>query len=96
SPSPKPMPTPRLSARTFYGLILAGLLLGVAVAIGAALNYLNGDRRPDALRIWGDIVNTLVLAVAAMIGGTFGALGGLATAVILDRRVRRSSQKSAR
>ena len=77
---------PRLPARTFYGVILAGLLLGVALAVGGALAYLHGDRKPDARRIWGDVADALVVPVAVMVGGTFGALGGLAAAVAWDRR----------
>ena len=80
------MSNPRLPARTFYGLIVGGLLLGVALAVGGALAYLQGDRKPDARRIWGDVANELVVPVAVMVGGTFGALAGLAGAVTLDRR----------
>ena len=80
---------PRLPARTFYGTILAGLLLGVALASGGALAYLRGEHKPDARRIWGDVADSLVVPVAVMVGGTFGALGGLATAVVLERRASR-------
>lgn len=78
-----------LPARTFYGVILAGVVLGVALAGGAAWVYLRSEAaRPDARRIWADVAGDLVVPVAVMMGGTFGGLGGVAAAVVLDRRRR--------
>ena len=85
----QPMQNPRLSARTFYGVIVAGLVLGIVLAAGAARVYLKGDRKADARRIWSDVADSLVVPVAVMVGGTFGAISGFAAAVVLDRRSRR-------
>ncbi len=83
--------SPRLPARAFYGIILAGVLLGVLAAGGAAWAYLTfGADRPDAKQIWGDVADTFVVPVAVMVGATFGGLGGVGLAVVVskDWRVR--------
>jgi hypothetical protein len=80
-------PGPRLRARTFYGLIAAGVALGAAAAGGGAWAYLaRGDARPDGRRVLADVAADVVIPVAVMMGGTFGGLAGVATAVLLDRR----------
>lgn len=79
----------RLSARAFYGAIAAGVVLGVVAAGAAAGGYLRaGGPRPEARRVWGDVADDFVVPVAAMMGGTFGGLAGLAAAALLDRRRR--------
>jgi hypothetical protein len=85
---------PRLPARTFYGVIVAGVALGVCLSGSAAWAYLRaGDRDPTSRRIWGDVARDFVVPIAVMVGGTFGGLAGLAAAVALDvarsRRVTR-------
>ena len=83
---------PRLPARAFYGLIAAGVIAGSLLAGLGAWAYLNeGSRNPQALRIWGDVAADLVIPVAAMMGGTFGGLAGVAAAVALDRLKRNAA-----
>lgn len=73
----------RLPAGVFYGIIAAGVLLGVSAAGGGAWLYLHsGEARPEGRRILADIANDLVVPIAAMMGGTFGGLAGFAAAVI--------------
>jgi hypothetical protein len=77
----------RLAARAFYGIIIAGVLLGAAAAGGGAWVYAAGqDARPEGKRVLADVAGDVVVPVAAMMGGTFGGLAGVAMAVILDRR----------
>ncbi len=83
----------RLSARVFYGVILAGVLLGSLASGGAAWAYLeSGDREPTGRRVWGDVAKTFVIPVAVMMGATFGGLMGFFVAVVLDRRQQRPSR----
>jgi hypothetical protein len=87
--STAPIPRHRLSARVFYGVIVAGVLLGTLISAAAAWAYLEaGDRQPTARRIWGDVATMFVIPVAVMIGATFGGLIGFATAAVLDRKRR--------
>jgi hypothetical protein len=80
--------SPRLPARAFYGIILAGVLLGAFAAGGAAWAYLAfGADRPDARQIWGDVADTFVVPVAVMVGATFGGLIGVGAAVLLSVRI---------
>jgi hypothetical protein len=75
----------RLPARVFYGVIVAGVLLGAVAAGAGAWGYLaSGAARPDARRIWADVADDLVIPVAVMMGGTFGGLAGVAAAVGLE------------
>ncbi|MCE9563021.1 MAG: hypothetical protein K8U57_13340 [Planctomycetes bacterium] len=77
----------RLPARVFYGLIVAGVLLGIGVCGSAAWAYLEeGDREPTGRRIWGDVAKDFVIPIAVMVGSTFGGLVGFAVAVICDWR----------
>jgi hypothetical protein len=77
----------RLRARTYYAVIAASVALGAAAAGGGAWAYLaRGDAKPDGRRVLADVADELVVPVAVMMGGTFGGLGGVATAVALDRR----------
>lgn len=79
----------RLPARVFYGVIVAGVVLGVCLCGSAAWAYLQaGDRDPTARRIWGDVARDFVVPIAVMMGGTFGGLAGVAAAVVLDYRAR--------
>lgn len=76
---------PRLPARTFYGVIVAGVALGVCLSGSAAWAYLQaGDRDPTSRRIWGDVARDFVVPIAVMVGATFGGLAGFAAAVALD------------
>jgi len=77
-----------LFARRFYGVIVAGVLLGVLLSGMGAWAYLRAGGHPDARRIWTDVADDLVIPVAAMMGGTFGGLAGVAAAVAMDRRER--------
>ena len=78
---------PRLPARTFYGVIAAGVAFGAVAAGFGAWAYLRGDDpRPDGRRILTDVAADVVIPVAVMMGGTFGGLAGVAAAVLMDRR----------
>jgi hypothetical protein len=86
----------RLPARTFYGLILLGTLVGVLLAAGGAWAYLRSNAdRPAARGVWADVAGDLVVPLAGMMGGTFGGLAGVAAAVLLDRVRRRPGGRSA-
>ena len=77
--------TPRLPARTFYGVIVAGVVVGVCLSGSAAWAYLQaGDRDPTSRRIWGDVARDFVVPIAVMVGATFGGLAGFAVAVVID------------
>ncbi len=80
--------TSRLPALVFYGVIIAGVLLGIAVCGGAAWAYLQaGDSEPTGRRIWGDVAKEFVVPIAVMMGSTFGGLFGVVTAVMWERRI---------
>lgn len=76
----------RLSARAFYAVIAAGVLLGVVAAGAAAWAQQRPGLAPPGRRIWADVADRFVVPVAAMMGGTFGGIAGFAAAVLLDRR----------
>ena len=77
----------RLPARVFYGVIVAGVLLGIALSSTAAWAYLEaGDREPTGRRIWGDVAKEFVIPIAVMMGSTFGGIAGFAVAVVCDWR----------
>ena len=77
---------PRLRARTFYGVIAAGVALGAAAAGGGALVYVRSpDARPEGRRVLTDVADQIVIPIAVMMGGTFGGLAGVVAAVALDR-----------
>ena len=77
----------RLPARIFYGVILLGTLLGVALAAGGAWAAVrSGTARPDGRGVLADVAGEVVVPVAGMMGGTFGGLAGVAAAALLDRR----------
>jgi hypothetical protein len=76
---------PRLRARTFYGVIAGGVVLGAAAAGGGAWAYVSRpDARPEGRRVLADVADQIVVPVAVMMGGTFGGLAGVAAAVALD------------
>lgn len=76
----------RLSGPAFYGIIAAGVVAGSLLAsLAAWFSLREGNGNPEAIRIWGDVAADLVIPIAAMIGGTFGGLAGVAVAVLLDR-----------
>lgn len=76
----------RLSGRVFYGVLLAGVLLGSTACGGAAWAYTAaGDREPTG-RLWSDNAMSLVVPIGTMIGATFGGLAGFATVVIWETR----------
>lgn len=81
----------QLPARVFYGVLLAGVLLGsCACGIAAWVYTESGDREPTS-RIWSDNAMSLVVPVGVMIGGTFGGLAGFLTAAIWEMRRCRSA-----
>ncbi|MBA4190571.1 MAG: hypothetical protein C0467_21500 [Planctomycetaceae bacterium] len=85
---------PRLPATVFYGVLLAGVLLGFLACGGAAWAYLEaGEREPTGRRIWGDVAKEFVVPIALMIGSTFGGLSGFAFAVLWDRRISKRSSE---
>jgi hypothetical protein len=76
-----------LSGRVFYGVIVAGVLLGAAAALASGWAHLSPDAaEPDRPRVGPGWIGVFVLAVCGMVGATFGGLLGLAAAVLLDRR----------
>jgi hypothetical protein len=77
----------RLSARIFYGILVAGVALGALVAgVGAALYLAEGEREPTGHRVWGDVAKSFVVPIAVMMGSTFGGLVAFAIAAVWDRR----------
>ncbi|MBA4065577.1 MAG: hypothetical protein C0501_18060 [Isosphaera sp.] len=76
---------PRLPARVFYGVIVAGVLLGSAAAAAGGWAYAR-DGEPEGRGVWADAAKGLVVPVAAMVGATFGGLAGVALAVALEKR----------
>ena len=89
----RPSDAPRLPGRVFYGVIVAGVLLGaLAAGVGAALYLQAGDREPTGRRVWGDVARGFVVPVAVMMGSTFGGLAGFAVAAVWDKRRRASSK----
>jgi len=76
----------RLSARVFYGVILAGVLLGTVACAAAGWAYLEfGDRKPSGRRIWEGEAESFVIPISVMVGATFGGLAGVLAAVLLER-----------
>jgi hypothetical protein len=81
---------PRLSARVFYGIIIAGVLLGMAAAVGAGWLYLESDSaRPTGRRIWDGDAATFVIPICVMVGATFGGMLGVGAAVLIEIASRR-------
>jgi NhaP-type Na+/H+ or K+/H+ antiporter len=71
----------------FYGVIVAGVLLGLALAVFGGWRYLEaGDRKPTGRRTLDGAAEVVVIPVCAMIGATFGGLAGFATAAVWERR----------
>src|SRR5687768_6681500 len=78
---------PRLPARVFYGVIVAGVLLGgLAAAAGGWLYLESGEAAPTGRRVWGDVASGFVIPVGVMMGATFGGIAGFLLAVVLERR----------
>src|SRR5262245_6589344 len=76
----------RLSACVFYGVILAGVLVGTVACAAAGWAYLEfGDRKPTGRRIWEGDAESFVIPISVMVGATFGGLAGVSAAVLLDR-----------
>ena len=76
-----------ISARTFYGIILAGFALGIGLAAGSAWAYHTvGGRHAEGRGVYDGIADALVLPVAVMAGATFGGLAGVAAAVVVERK----------
>ena len=85
---------PRLSARVFYGVIVAGVLLGIAGCVAAGWAYLlSGGRKPTGRRIWDADAESFVIPICVMVGATFGGMAGVLAAVVWDRRTS-SSRRS--
>jgi hypothetical protein len=77
----------RLQAGAFYGIIAAGVLLGIVLCAAGGWVYLKaGDRTPTGRRIWDADAGDFVIPVCVMVGATFGGLAGFLVAVVLDRR----------
>lgn len=76
----------RLSARVFYGIIVAGVLFGIAACVAAGWAYLElGDRKPTGRRIWDSEAESFVIPICVMVGATFGGMAGVAAAVMLEK-----------
>jgi hypothetical protein len=83
-------PRPRLSHYAFYGLIVAGVVIGAVACAAAGWGYLESPgSKPTGHRIWEGVAEQFVLPICVMVGATFGGLLGLATAIAADFRVRR-------
>jgi hypothetical protein len=90
-PEPQPPPTrQQLSARVFYGLILAGVVLGVIISSVGGWLYLldSAHQKPTGRRIWETEAEQFVIPVCVMIGGTFGGVLGVASAVLWQLKLR--------
>jgi hypothetical protein len=75
----------------FYGVIVAGVVLGALASGAGAWLYLEaGDREPTGRRVWGDVAREFVIPVAVMMGSTFGGLAGFLAAAGLERRARQA------
>lgn len=84
-PDVKPTATrQQMSARIFYGLILAGVLSGVLVCSLGGYLYLSdaAHLKPTGRRIWEASAEQFVVPICVMIGGTFGGMAGVAAAVL--------------
>ena len=85
---------PRLPARVFYGLIVAGVVLGALVCAAAGWASLEfGNTKPTGRRIWDGIADQFVVPVCVMVGATFGGLMGVAAAIACDKQVQRRRQR---
>jgi len=84
-----------MPARTYYGIIISGMVFGMACCASAGWFYLHFDeRKPVGRQIWDGIANEFVLPISIVIGATFGGLWGVAMAVIGDRRIASRSSNS--
>ena len=82
---------PRLPARAFYGIIVAGLVTGMGLA--AVLVWVHRtDQRGRAAGandfdgLFAAVMGPLMYLVAVMLGATFGGLAGVAVAVLIEKR----------
>ena len=76
---------PHLPARVFYGIIVAGIVLGIVLCALGGWAYLEaGDRKPTGRRAHRGSAEVFVIPVCVIVGGTFGGLGGVAVAVTWD------------
>lgn len=83
-----------LPAGVFYGLIVAGVILGMsACAAGGWLDLKYGDAKPAGRRIWDGIADQFLVPVCVMIGATFGGLLGVALAITCDRQARKRHRR---
>jgi hypothetical protein len=79
----------RLRARDFYGIIVAGVLVGAIACAATGWIYLeSGTGKPTGRRIWDGVAEQFVVPICTMVGATFGGLLGLATAIAMDFRTR--------
>lgn len=79
-----------LPASVFYGVIIAGIILGIAACMMGGWIYLDcGAEKPVGRRIWAGIADQLLVPVCVMIGATFGGLAGVALAIACDSRFRK-------
>ena len=76
----------RLTPRLYYGIIIAGLLLGITICTSAGWAYLSsGDAKPTGRSIWEEMAEDFVIPICVMIGATFGGLAGVAVAAVWER-----------
>src|SRR5262245_24856713 len=87
---------PRLRGRAFYGIIVAGVVLGAVLCAATGWAYIElGEGKPTGRRIWDGIAEHFVVPISLMIGATFGGLIGLAAAIGLELRARRRESRTA-
>ena len=74
-----------LKGCAFYGLIVAGVVIGAGFCAAAGWGYLESPgAKPTGHRIWEGVAEQFVLPICVMIGATFGGLLGLATAIAAE------------
>jgi hypothetical protein len=79
---------PRFSPPAFYGIILAGFVVGIALAAGATW-WQVGPRAERPGRDGFDVLRGgYAVLVAVFIGGTFGGLAGVAVAILVEKHRR--------
>jgi hypothetical protein len=79
--------THRLPAWVFYGVIVAGVVVGALGCTASGWWYVEyAGARPTGRRVWDGVADQFVVPICVMIGATFGGLLGVAVAIAWDRR----------
>jgi hypothetical protein len=79
----------------FYGIIVAGVVLGAGLSAVAGWAYIEwSEGKPTGRRIWDGNAEHFVVPISVMMGATFGGLAGLAAAIGLDLSARRRPSRT--